>query len=429
MIPYWKIAVISTLIIAAIFICAVQVQANEEARFPRPDFSSGYKTPSPAQPIEAFEKNSNTSLILMVILIFLTWYALFIARSRTAIRVIGLFSLIWFGFLNQGCVCPIGSIQNVSLGIIDPSWPVSKNVAGVFFIPLITALFFGRLYCGASCPFGVLQDLVSWKSIKVNPVLDRCLRLIPFAWLGLGVYFATCGLGFIICRYDPFVCFFRMSGPVPIVISGAILLIIGTFVSRPFCRYLCPYSVLLAACSLLPGRKVQIFADNCVNCRLCRNSCPVDAIIPSVDLLSPNAFPEPAETATKRLKWLLAFSPAIIAACLYSGINLSEAVSQLHPKIILQNMITANNLKDDIVTAFFVNDGNIDLLRKTSREAKSRIRFAGGIFGIYMSLVFIGAIYAATRRKTNNHHTVEPWNCISCGRCYEWCPRNRMRIS
>ncbi|MBF0543075.1 MAG: 4Fe-4S binding protein [Candidatus Riflebacteria bacterium] len=425
----WGLNLIKTLFLIGMLLIAVQGYSLEEGRFPRPEFSTGYKIPSPTQPLEAFERNPYIATGLLAIFLGLTGHSLFVARSRTRLRILGLFSLVWFGFVYKGCICPVGSIQNIFLGMVDCSWPVSPHVVGAFFLPLIAALFFGRLFCGAACPFGVVQDLLAWKPVKVNSTLDRCLRIVPFVYLGLAVFFATCDLGFIICRYDPFIPFFRLSGSFSVVVFGAFLLILSVFIARPFCRYLCPYSVLLAACSLLTSRKVKVCSDRCVNCQLCRGACPVDAIIPGVNTISPDAFPEPREKAISRLKWLLALSPVLIAIGFYSGLRISEPVSRFHPQISVYNKITAHLVQDDDVVAFLINDGNLDLLRKSSLEAMSKIKHAGGIFGIYMSLVFIGAVFAATRRKSNTLHTVEPWNCVSCGRCYEWCPRNRVKVS
>ena len=57
--------------------------------------------------------------------------------------------------------------------------------------------------------------------------------------------FAATGAGYVICRFDPFVPLFRLTGDWTMLMTGGIFLLIGVFVSRPYCRFFCPYGILL----------------------------------------------------------------------------------------------------------------------------------------------------------------------------------------
>ena len=61
------------------------------------------------------------------------------------------------------------------------------------------------------------------------------LGLIAYIYLGASVIFAASGTAFIICRYDPFIPFFRMAGNTDMIIFGSCVLLIGLFVGRPYC--------------------------------------------------------------------------------------------------------------------------------------------------------------------------------------------------
>ena len=72
-------------------------------------------------------------------------------------------------------------------------------------------LFFGRTFCAAVCPLGAVQELVAVRPVKVPRWLDQALGLLAYVYLGAAVMFAATGTAFLICRYDPFVGFFRRS--------------------------------------------------------------------------------------------------------------------------------------------------------------------------------------------------------------------------
>jgi ferredoxin len=202
-------------------------------------------------------------------------------RSRVAGLVLTIVCLGYFGFYRQGCVCPIGSIQNVVASIADPHYAIPIVVTVIFFLPLLVALFAGRAFCGGVCPLGAIQELVVLKPIQVPRRIDRALGLLRYIYLALAVWFAALPAvdrDFVICRFDPFVGIFRRSGFAHMIVIGVALLIIGMFVGRPYCRYLCPYGVLLSWCTRLSRRGVTITPDKELDCGLCADACPYGAI-------------------------------------------------------------------------------------------------------------------------------------------------------
>jgi polyferredoxin len=101
---------------------------------------------------------------------------------------------------------------------------------------------------------------------------------VPYVYLGLAVLLAATNSLFVICRYDPFVGLFRLGGPVHMLIAGIVVLGISTFIGRPYCRFVCPYGVLLGACASVAPRGVSTTPDECVVCGLCEEACPFDCI-------------------------------------------------------------------------------------------------------------------------------------------------------
>ena len=62
------------------------------------------------------------------------------------------------------------------------------------------------------------------------------------------------------------------------VLSGAALLLLGVFVGRPYCRFLCPYGALLKLGAIVAKWRVRVTPDYCTQCRLCEASCPFGAM-------------------------------------------------------------------------------------------------------------------------------------------------------
>jgi NosR/NirI family nitrous oxide reductase transcriptional regulator len=238
-------------------------------RFPPPDFTSHElpETPQPAPPSPLWE--TLDTIFLFAALLLATYFAL-VKRSRNAIFILTGISLFWLGFHRQGCVCPIGAIQDVAQALCDPTHAVPWSIIVFFTLPLVFALFFGRVFCAAVCPLGAIQEIAAIRAQKLPGWLEHILGLFPWIYLGLAVVYAATGTAYVICEYDPFVAFFRRTGATSMLIFGGALLAIGIFVGRPYCRFICPYGAILGLFSKLARWHVRIPPTECIRCRLVR---------------------------------------------------------------------------------------------------------------------------------------------------------------
>jgi NosR/NirI family transcriptional regulator, nitrous oxide reductase regulator len=219
--------------------------ADAQQRFPKPEFESGYEQPDVITPEpRAMSLEYLDLAVLLTVLSLASWYALR-KRSRQGILWLSIFTLLYFGFYREGCICSVGSVQNVVLSFSDVNYAISASVLILFLLPLVFALFFGRTFCAGACPLGAIQDLVIIQPISLPFWLRKTLGIIPYIYLSLAVLYAATGTDFIICRYDPFVGIYRMDAPYTMVVLGVAFLLMGMFVGRPYCRFFCPYGVLL----------------------------------------------------------------------------------------------------------------------------------------------------------------------------------------
>ena len=261
-------------------------------------------------------------IVLIAALAVTTWLALK-KRSRQGLIWMSVFSLAYFGFYREGCICSVGSVQNVSLALFNTGYSIPLTALLFFIIPLLFALAYGRVFCAGVCPLGAIQELTGFKPVKLPKSVEVILAFVPFIYLGIAILFASTNSQFLICRYDPFVGIFRLDAPYTMIIFGALLLLAGIFVNRPYCRFLCPYGVLLNIFSRFSGKHLTITPAECTNCRLCENACPYDAIIPS----DTDQKPEDPQKSRRRFVLYFLMVPvfAIIGAVLLY--NLAPALS------------------------------------------------------------------------------------------------------
>jgi NosR/NirI family transcriptional regulator, nitrous oxide reductase regulator len=249
---------------------------------PQPDTIGGdYKVPAVQRTPPRQYWLQVADVVLLAAAMGISVWLVLKRRSRKWVVVLTVASLAYFGFYREGCICPIGSIQNVAAALADPQYSIPMVVTATFVLPLIVALFFGRAFCGGVCALGAIQELVVIKPIRTPRRLDQALGLLKYIYLGLAILFAVkpaLARDFLICRFDPFVGLFRREGSASMLILGGVFLVGGMFIGRPYCRYLCPYGALLSWCTRLARRGVTVTPDKELDCGLCAGACPYGAI-------------------------------------------------------------------------------------------------------------------------------------------------------
>ncbi len=312
-------------------------------------------------------------VIVLVVALSLSSYLSLKKRSRVGLFLLMIFSLVYFGFLRSGCICSVGSIQNIALALFDSSYTIPLSVIAFFLLPIVFTMFFGRTFCSSVCPLGAIQDIFILKSIKIPLWLSRILKIFPHIYLWLTLIFVFSGSGFLICRYDPFVSFFRFSGNMIMIILGISVLVLGMFVARPYCRFVCPYGVILGWVARFSKWHLKITPDECILCGLCETSCPFGAINkPNLEQK-----PEPREKGVSRIKKLLLFSPVWIVGFAF---------------------------------------------------AAEKISAGAWMFGVLFGLVFSGILINLSVQRKQEDYEANKSACLSCGRCFAYCPKEHERL-
>jgi ferredoxin len=401
---------------------------KEQYRFPRPDFESGYVYPEQTHSIPNEALWAYLDIAILVFLMGFVAWAVIKKQIRWPVILTSVISVAYFGFFRHGCVCSIGAIQNVALALASNSFTIPLYVLLLFLLPIVFALFFGRVFCAGVCPFGALQELVNIKNNKLSRVVTGVLGVFPWIYLGFAVLFAVTNSRFIICHFDPFVGIFRLGGEHPILFLGVLLLIFSIFTGRPFCRFLCPYGAILSLFSRISFWQVKVNKKGCINCQLCHNACPVDAISPPYK----NKVKETRAVGVKRILRYMIFLPIMVIAGTMVMYMLSDKFSKVNKEVKLYEMVIQNETQPQAIQslelqAFYGQERTVEELAVQVEEIKKDFRLFSGVIGGFFGLVIALTLINLSTKRTRKLYEIDNANCVGCGRCFKYCPQNKAK--
>lgn len=395
------------------------------ARFPKPDFTSGYEYPVIVHgvPYELFW--TILDIVLLVGMMLLVVWAAFRKRSRAVMVSISVVSVLYFGFFRSGCVCSIGSIQNVVTALADPGYHLPWYVLLLFLLPILFALLFGRVFCAGVCPLGALQELVNVRNFRLSRAVSATLSMIPWVYLAFTILYAATRSQFLICRFDPFIGIFRLGGDIGMITFGIVLLVMSVFIGRPFCQFLCPYGALLSVFSSLSWKKLEITEKGCINCALCGVSCPVDAIrAPQMSKTK-----EERQKGVNRIILFVFLLPLLtFAGSVLLGSN-SDALSLAHKDVYLYELLLRQQTHPEIdepleVETFNALGGNIDELKAKVDVIRSEFSFYSYLAGALIGFVIGFKLLKLSLKRGRKTYEIDMARCTVCGKCFNYCPQN-----
>jgi NosR/NirI family transcriptional regulator, nitrous oxide reductase regulator len=407
----------------SLFLSVASSLATASPRFPKPDFDQNYNSPTEIFPNSLWEIPELLDLgLLTIFLLLATWFTLK-RRSRKGIFWTMIAALLYFGFYREGCICPVGSIQNVTAVTLGNSPTISVVVLGFFLLPIIFSLFAGRIFCGGICPLGAVQELLIFRPLKVPRKLALTLGILPYIYLALSILFTSIDASYIICKFDPFISLFRLSGPGYLIIISICFAVLSLFVARPYCRFLCPYSVLLKLTSFFSWKHFEITKYKCVSCNLCLDSCPIQAI------RVPTKENSEIEIATRKKIFLssLLILPVLTLILGFSLSRLSHIISLNNFQYNLSHRLwleESGQLKThSLESEAFLSSGKVAKELHKEAEVIYRRTYRGlWLMGFFISIVIILTIIRNLASSAQRRFTVDRANCLSCTRCLEYCP-------
>jgi NAD-dependent dihydropyrimidine dehydrogenase PreA subunit len=210
------------------------------------------------------------------------------------------------------------------------------------------------------------------------------------------------------------------------VLFGIGLLVLGVFVARPYCRFVCPYGVLLGWASRLSWRRVTITPDECVVCGLCESACPVDAILPATAERS-------AETRPQGIRGLvsaLILLPFLLGFGFWAGGALGKPLVRWHEDALLAEQLVAEDagaMETEITASFREGSRTREQLLEDVANRKARLSRGGRWVGAFLGLVVGLRLISLRIRWKRTGYEPDRAECVACARCYITCPQQRKR--
>jgi polyferredoxin len=183
--------------------------------------------------------------------------------------------------------CPFGAVRSITTVFTDFASLANASHSNLWVLlgVAIITLLFGAVFCSTLCPLGTIQEWVGKLGRRIfkkryNPPvpkkLDRMLSSIRYVIL-VGIPLAVIGLiAFDIDLVNPSYALTHLwttAVPVSAILLLVAILILSLRYERPWCRWFCPYGVIIGTLSRLSLWKIRRNEELCIHCGKCDRDC------------------------------------------------------------------------------------------------------------------------------------------------------------
>lgn len=225
--------------------------------------------------------------VAMLLFVLALVTAAFLRKSARLRWVALTVTLFYLGFYDAGFL----SVSHITGSLVQGPGILLNDLTVLMIVTftVVTTLLWGRVFCSSLCPFGALQDFISrfvprrWQFKVPQAIHDRALY-IKYGILALILVTALLRSDISIFQYfEPFGTLFFLSSSVLLWAILIVILLGSVFVSRFYCRYVCPLGAALGVLSLVSPLRIKR-VPQCDLCKVCEHACPTAAIRgPSID--------------------------------------------------------------------------------------------------------------------------------------------------
>lgn len=187
--------------------------------------------------------------LAILLILALALYSFFRpAKAKKSRIVLLLLSVAVLGFWQSSMLSMVQFFTWLTNGIpLATQWVMLLILLLAVGLPLFTGKAF---YCSYLCPFGAVQELVgklNKRKIKLGQKLVSWLMFLRKAILIFVVLLLVLGLEFDLTAIEPFSAFNISAAPLTAIIIAGVALVLSIFITKPWCRFLCPTGQTLDA--------------------------------------------------------------------------------------------------------------------------------------------------------------------------------------
>lgn len=205
---------------------------------------------------------------------------------------------------------------------------------------------------------------------------------------------------------------------------------------RPYGRFLCPYGVLLGWMSKFSKWHLDIAPKGaCVDCRLCEDSCPYNAI----DMPTPPSMVDEPAVGVSRVRRFVFAAPIIILLGALTGVLAHEGLARMNSTIRLSERVAAEDLglvagyTDPLRTStksteqlqmesFRASEQTTEQLHAEATVIRASFKTGSAWFGAFMGLMISLKLIGLSIARKRTVYEPNREACYSCGRCFPYCP-------
>ena len=178
------------------------------------------------------------------------------AKAKKFRIVLLLLSVVILGFWQSSMLSLVQFFAWLTNGIpLATQWVMLLILLFAVGLPMFTGKVF---YYNYLCPFGAAQELVgklNKRKVKLGQKLIGWLLLLRKAILIFVVLLLVLGLEFDLTAIEPFSAFNISAAPLMAIIVAGVSLVLSIFITKPWCRFLCPTGQTLDAFKKDPVNK------------------------------------------------------------------------------------------------------------------------------------------------------------------------------
>lgn len=185
----------------------------------------------------------NICILLVVIMALICFFNP--QKTKTLRLITLLLSIGILGFWRNASMSLLKFYSWLTSGI---TWPLEWVLIVIFALAVLLPLFTGRaFYCTYLCPMGALQELAGKackKKVNVPKTAVTILLIIRKLFLLILLILVAANAGIDLAFAEPFSVFSVQSITLFSIIFAVIVLVVSLFISRAWCRFLCPTGLL-----------------------------------------------------------------------------------------------------------------------------------------------------------------------------------------